>query len=158
MTDNKHLSVEKISESLHAFQQDYSNRLGLLNKAYERIFTIFLENHINPRFLNCMTCKIVSDFHVIYEINEKTFIFSIIIKYGIVKGTAPVGDILFRVKNTVSKLIFEEKFLLFGLENVLSKKFMLFFMNLFASYYKPVVTPTTKLITSSDPLPASESP
>ena len=134
--ENQHLTVEKISESLHNFQQDYSQRLTLLSKAYEKIYAVFAENGINPRFFNEMTCTIISDFHLIYNITKANFNLSIVIKLNIVKKTAPDCWCYFRVKNGVSKVFFEEKFNVFTLETALSKKFMLFFMNIFGNYCK----------------------
>lgn len=145
MKDNEHLTVEKISESLHEFQQDYSQRLTLLNKAYEKIYAIFLENGINPRFLNEMTCKIISDFHLIYEISQSNFIFSIIIRLNVIKGSAPDCWANFRVKNTISKLIFEEKFNVFTLETTLSRKFILFFSNIFSNFCKNIAKTGPKI-------------
>ena len=129
---NPHYNLSNVKKSLNSFRDEYNARLKLLNAAYAKIYTILIENNINPKVIDNMVFKVNSDYNIIFQLFEKPIQFGIDIQ---LKKPKSEPYLKFAIRNPKTGFNIEEVMYIFKQETTLSTHFVMFFRNNFQSYY-----------------------
>jgi hypothetical protein len=128
-----YLKIQVFTNTIDQFREDYAHRMRLLNTTFERIHDILDENNINPRILDNMKFKNVSETQLEFVITEKRNNFYV---YVTLHSTKKEPFLTFGLKNEITGSVLEEILHVYRFESTLSTKFLFLFKNNFKSYYK----------------------
>lgn len=134
MTDDASFifTLTGVASVFDRLETDYQHKIKLLRDFYTRMYSILDENRIALSILDSMTIFYVTSVHISYQIDAGKFKF--IIDLYLIEGKVQ-PHIVFTVKNTVSKKIYQTIFIVYQSEVALSAQFMLLFRNAFTEYY-----------------------